>query len=1075
MDGGNWNPAGPPGGGDKANIFNGGTAYIDTNAGTIQRFELAGPSGTTSGFLQLRTGGSLTTNNSGNTYVGARGTGRLTIDDNASLAIGPGSFYVGWRGADPGGHGHGTVIQNGGTVTMGKNIDLAQNDANTFGRYEIHGGSLTLTSTSAGYLQIGRQGTGEFVQTDGIVTLNRTSDTLMIGSQGSSTGTYDMSGGQLSVPTGITYVGFGGSATGTFSLSGNAQFTTNRLLVGHNGTGTLNVGGSASVDVTTSGVNFRVGNGNGSLGIVNQSGGTVTQNGSGAMYIGYESSAVGIYNISDGILDQGSLTIGGSNGGTGTLTQTGGDVIARRDVRIGRGSGGLGTYSISNGTLTILGSSGDLLVGRDGSATGIFNQSGGIVDVDRHVSIGEGGGNTGTYTMANGQLILDNELRVGYNGNGTFIQHDGDVTPGNSVRLAVNSGGAVGHYEIHNGTLTLSNASSGYLQIGRLGTGTFLQTGGTINVHRTSDEAVVLGDKSAGSHGTYTITGGQLNVTGHAMKVGDLGTGIVHHSGGAIALTGGTNGQLLLGYEGSGDGTYNLSGTGQVSANRIYVGYNGTGAFNQTGGTITTTGSDSDLRLGHQGSGVGSYHITNGTLDIEDDIYVGFHGTGTFTQDAGTIDSKTLLVARYGGAEGDVVQNDGTWTTREDASIGIEGRGTYTQNGGTVNVGDEFFLGQNSGGDGTYTLNAGALNVPNDHLYVSRAGGSEATFIQNGGDVVVGSALRMATDSSNTTARYEIHGGTVTVGQYFQVGRRGVGTLIQTGGTITANRGSLDAFTIGDKSDGRGTFETRGGVVNVPNALLTVGRDGIGTLDILGSNTDINANQYYQNNRSTLRAAIHNEGISRVDVASNATVSSGAMVDVDIWGGVLFTPFPAFELMRTATAGNIAGAFTVTDPEPIWSVLQDGTVVQAMPVPTLPAADLDPNRWFEVVIGGGAGSVTDMMPVMGLHPGEETWLAIDLVDIAGNDLSPAQIADLAAEMAEAGQDVRLSGWVLDAHPDYDMYFPGQPPTTQLLFGWDFSDHDPNVAIARVRAGIPEPATLALLGLGALALLRRRRR
>ena len=199
------------------------------------------------------------------------------------------------------------------------------------------------------------------------------------------------------------------------------------------------------------------------------------------------------------------------------------------------------------------------------------------------------------------------------------------------------------------------------------------------------------------------------------------------------------------------------------------------------------------------------------------------------------------------------------------------------------------------------------------------------------------------------------------------------------------------------------------------------------------------------------------------------------MLDVDIWGGVLFAaPGSTYEIMRTASAGNISGTFSVIDPEPIWSVIQDGTIVAATVVATLPAADLDPSRWFEVVIGGG-GSVTDMLPIQGLHTGEETWLAIDLVDLLGNDLSPAQVADIADKMIEAGQDVHTSGWVLDAHPGYDLYFQSPAPGPQLYFGWDFSDYDPNVAVVGVRAGIPEPATLTLLGLGALALLRRRRR
>ncbi|MFC1806442.1 hypothetical protein ACFL09_05620, partial [Planctomycetota bacterium] len=755
-DGTNWNPPGPPGPGDKANIFNGGTAYIAGNAGTIQRFELAGPSGATSGFLELRTGGSLATNNSGNTYVGARGTGRLTIEDGASLTIGPGSFYVGWHGAGSA-HGHGTVIQNGGTVTMGKNIDLAQNDADTFGRYEIHGGSLSLTSTSAGYLQIGRMGTGEFVQTDGIVTISRTSDAVMVGAQQNATGTYTMSGGELRVPNGF-------------------------------------------------------------------------------MYVGQQQNAIGTFTQTDG-----------------TVTLSASD----RDLIIGHGGGNTGTYHLSGGIGSSLSVNDDLLVGNSG--TGTLNQNGGSVSVRDYLNLAENASGTGTYTL----------------------------------------------------------------------------------------------------------------------------------------------------------------GGGTVTTRTIGVGVRGTGTFTQTSGTLTTAGSDSDLRIGREGSGVGTYHLVDGKLDVFDDIYVGFNGTGTLTQDAGEIDSKTLLVARYNNSKGDVVLNNADLTTRGSVLIGIEDEGSLTLHNGTVNVGDVYGVGWNGSGDGTvvhddgivnvpasghkvyigrqgvghYTMNDGELNAPNAHMYVggqeNSGGPGDGTFIQNGGDVVVGQALRMATYRADTKARYEIHDGSLTIGQYLQVGRNGTATFIQTGGAVRVLRNN-DALVMGASSGAKGTYIISGGTLEVPNHTTFVGvGGGQGMLDVRGSAADIDLLRYQQNNQSTLRSAIHNAGITRVDVASTATISTGAMVDVDIWGGVLFTPFPAFEFMRTATAGNISGAFTVTDPEPIWTVVQDGTVVQAVAVPTLAAASLGPNRWFEVVIGGGAGSVTDMMPVTGLHPGEDTWLAIDLVDIAGNDLSPA--------------------------------------------------------------------------------------
>jgi len=1132
--GSNWLAGTVPGPNDVARIDNGGTAQIGAPVSDIDRLIIGSGVGA-SGALEIHTGGSLTTLGSDYCYVGANGTGVLTIESGATLALndrlilgggssGLGTINTAGTLSNPGSYlavgddGTGVFNQTGGTVTV---EDLRLGYHSGTGTYTM-GGASTLTVNDDAY--IGDNGTGIFTQAGGYV---RIENDLQFGRNPGSHGTFNIAGGTMDATdslhvgldgTGIVnqtggtvqvddnlYVAYGGASNGQYTMSGAGSLldVVDDMIVGDSGDGSMAQTGGVVQVGSGGGDDLIIGNNTNSVGSYSLSGAgsqlnvynriSVGNNGDGTFTMTGGTVQAQDFFLADSDNGSGTATISGGtltftddvhigDQGPGDMTQSGGSTVSiAGELWIGNQGGRVGNYDISGaGTQVTVGA--ETHVGHDGTGT-LSLSDGAVMTLSNRLYIGRNGSASGTVTISGAatQLTTNNHLAVGDNGTGLFTMNDGMVQCQN-LRVGYHNG--QGDYNMSGGALNISEDAF----IGDNGTATFDQTGGTLAVNRdfqvgrwgsavyalsgAGSQINVGRDMDVGYDGTgqFTQTGGAVTVSDDLL-VGRSGTGHFNQSGGSVVV----NDYLNLAEEGSGAGTYTLGG-GTVNTRTLGVGVRGTGTFTQNGGTVTTTGSDSDLRIGREGSGVGTYNLVNGTLDIFDDIYVGFHGTGTFTQDAGTIDSKTMLVGRYSDGEGDVVQNGGTWTTRLDASIGIEGRGTYTQNGGTVNVGDEFFLGQNSGGDGTYTLNAGALNVPNDHLYVSRAGGSTGTFIQNGGDVVVGSALRMATDSPNTTAHYEIHDGTVTVGQYVQVGRRGVATLIQTGGTITANRGSLDAFTIGDKSDGRGTFETRGGVVNVPNALLTVGRAGIAMLDILGSNTDINANQYYQNNRSTLRAAIHNEGISRINVASNATVSSGAMLDVDIWGGVLFAgPGSTYEIMRTATAGNISGTFSVIDPEPIWSVIQDGTIVAATVVPTLPAATLHPSGWFEVTIGGGAGSVTDMLPIQGLIPGEETWLAIDLVDLLGNDLTPAQVADLADQMIEAGQDPQLSGWVLDANPDYDMYFEGPAPGSQLYFGWDFSDYDPNVAIARVRAGIPEPTTMVLLGLGALGFAARRRR
>ena len=77
--------------------------------------------------------------------------------------------------------------------------------------------------------------------------------------------------------------------------------------------------------------------------------------------------------------------------------------------------------------------------------------------------------------------------------------------------------------------------------------------------------------------------------------MGYSGTGSFTQSGGANNVNGGFNYLSLgLGYNAGSSGTYNLSGGGLLSAaQNEYVGYSGTGTFTQSGGTNIITSSRS--------------------------------------------------------------------------------------------------------------------------------------------------------------------------------------------------------------------------------------------------------------------------------------------------------------------------------------------------------------------------------------------------------------------------------------------------------------------------------------------------
>src|SRR4051812_43145119 len=119
-----------------------------------------------------------------------------------------------------------------------------------------------------------------------------------------------------------------------------------------------------------------------------ESGGILTANGgnNGALGIRIGDGSVGTADVTGtGILktsvsDSGGDLHVGVGGGTGTLSLSGNGLVAPRDVRIGDGAGGNGTFNQTGGTTTVGGPGGGwLFVGASGG-TGTYNLSGGTLN-----------------------------------------------------------------------------------------------------------------------------------------------------------------------------------------------------------------------------------------------------------------------------------------------------------------------------------------------------------------------------------------------------------------------------------------------------------------------------------------------------------------------------------------------------------------------------------------------------------------------------------------------------------------------------------------------------------------------
>jgi hypothetical protein len=415
---------------------------------------------------------------------------------------------------------------------------------------------------------------------------------------------------------------------------------------------------------------------------------------SGTLTLGLDKNAAGIYTLSGGTsstVKAATEVIG--DAGTGTFTQSGGSntitdtFILGNQADIVYDSYGFeyvasishGNYNLQSGSLKATGTGGEV-IGLDGIGT--FTQTGGTNTVTGNLALGSegalvkglgsGSASKGTYILSGGSLKVNGSggEMVGAAGVGIFQQSNG--TTNSTTDLTVAAGQYFGEsgYSVAAGSYTLSSAylnASGTEQIG----GGFTQTGNSINtIANSSSSALDVG-------GFYNLEGGVLVVNfGGGAIVG----GSMNQSGSSSSTV---SGKLTIG------GKYDLSGgtlqtyNGEVvDSPQQYGGGNGpipgTGIFNQTGGSNTTTSLKVDSGATYDlssTSGPASLSVTgdvtnDGTIKVTAATAT-FGGTftnnGVYTSDPSTQNFNNLKVSKTGylqGGAGDVFNVGGSLTNK---------------------------------------------------------------------------------------------------------------------------------------------------------------------------------------------------------------------------------------------------------------------------------------------------------------------------------------------------------------------------------------------------------------------------
>ncbi len=879
----------------KLTIADGGK--VTNNSGIIG-FSSTGNGEVTVTGVDAGTGTSSLWQNQYGLYVGNSGTGKLTIADGGKVITGAnyGTRLASYDSAT------GTLNLNGTPGSRGvlETTYIYEGTGTGGGHLNFNGGILRATADSSNFVQNFETGDVQILSGGAFIDTNGHNITISVGFQGSGdlnkigTGTLTLTGassygertyvdgGTLVISSGGTVasggrgsIGTSSGSTGTMTVTGaGSQWSsTNYMIVGTSGTGTLNIlagGGVISGDASHASI------------MANDAGsqGTVLVDGSGSLWAAND-----------------NLVVGG--GGQGTLTiQNSGKVTDGIGI-IASSSG-----STSSATVTGTGSqwinSDSLLVGNAGQGTLSILAGGMVSDIQGRV--GYTGTGTGQVTVsgAGSQWINTGNLVLGYEGISTLTVADGGKVTASWIRLAhasasqgtlnlngtagsrgvletafiqEGSGTGGGHINFAGGILKVTADSTDFLSGFTTGDvqlntgGAFFDTNGfSVTVVDTLQFQGAGGLTKMGA-GTLTLAGGSRNYTGDNYVI----EGTLANVWGVIAQDSGETGSMTV--TGSGSVWQNLSA--------LSVGHNGTGKLTVAdGGKVTSAYYFHFIGSNPTGNGevtVTGVHGGTGTSSlwqISGDLSVGYDGTGKLTvADGGKVTNAIGYIGYRFTGNGEVTvtgvhAGTGTsslWQNSYELYVGYFSTGELTvADGGKVTTGAAVgtTLAYTSSATGTLNLNgtAGSRGVletafiqegnGNGSGHLNFAGGilratqNQSNFLQNfetgdvqinsggafldtnGFSVTVVSSLQFA----GTGGLTKMGAGTLTLdGNRNYTGDNFVieGTLANAIGYLAQNSGETGSMTV----TGTGSQWVNTGDV------LNVGYNGNGTLNILNGGT----------------------------------------------------------------------------------------------------------------------------------------------------------------------------------------------------------------------------------------------
>ena len=545
--------------------------------------------------------------------------------------------------------GQGKTAVSGGATALGD-------------RYEDMGGfahlqgnsTLTLNAAANTTLTIGETGAAKTAGLDSITTsyggntleINGAGTVNLNGSLEGFVGAINVNGGTVNMAT-----GFG-------SIDNDTQASVNSQTANASGATAGNV---QSLLTVTSGATVNMGaltiNRSTKTGETKQAGTQLKVEDGGKLYV--ESITLGTKEYKDKALG----TTPEEKLASGSLPTTGhgqvdvaADAVAevKKDVTVAAGT----TFDKTNsGAFTVLGTLKTVAAVSGGAAAGVFNVSGGSVDVNTVANAGTTNVASGAFFNVTGTGSTNSGAISLQSGAAFVVKAGADLTNTGTIGGVKNSNAYVGDVNVAG---KLVNGGKGVIQTAKLtvNDGGYVSTktdayavvettvnkGGTFNFTELNSR---LDGKTEGASDQLRLAGGTMTLAGGALTVADKAfTGNVELVGTALTISAGeyaadtftttkkANAQSTLNVSGgqytiktlnANDGTINVAGTGKLVIDTKLSTNSGSQFTIGQGGTVETTAAALGLKIGakgvtvESGSTYASGSITNnGELVLSD-------------------------------------------------------------------------------------------------------------------------------------------------------------------------------------------------------------------------------------------------------------------------------------------------------------------------------------------------------------------------------------------------------------------------------------------------------------------------